>query len=134
MKVILYLFVFVPLLEILAVLLSGRWIGVWPTIGMIVVTGIVGAILAKKEGIKALQNFQERMKNLDAPGIALIDGLLIGIAGVLLILPGFVTDIVGFLLLIPFIRSRVHPVIIKNLGKRYQKNQIIVINKGNNNR
>jgi len=134
MKVILYLFVFVPLLEILAVLLSGRWIGVWPTIGMIVVTGIVGAILAKKEGIKALQNFQERMRNLDAPGIALIDGLLIGIAGVLLILPGFVTDIVGFLLLIPFIRSRVHPVIIKNLGKRYQKNQIIVINKGNNNR
>lgn len=132
MKVILYLFVFVPLLELLAVLLSGRWIGVWPTIGMIVATGIVGAILAKKEGIKALRNFQDRMRNLDAPGIALIDGLLIGIAGVLLILPGFVTDIVGFLLLIPFIRSRVHPVIIKNLGKRYQKNQIIVINKENN--
>lgn len=134
MKVILYLFVFVPLLEILAVLLSGRWIGVWPTIGMIVVTGILGAMLAKKEGLKALRNFQNRMRNLDAPGIALIDGLLIGIAGILLILPGFVTDLIGFLLLISSVRKSLYPFILKKIEKKYRNNRIIVINGDRKNR
>ncbi len=134
MKVILYLFVFVPLLEILAVLFSGRWIGVWPTIGMIVATGILGAMLAKKEGLKALRNFQDRMRNLDAPGIALIDGLLIGIAGILLILPGFVTDLIGFLLLISSVRKSLYPFILKKIEKKYRNNRIIVINGDRNNR
>ena len=128
MMYIILLLVGIPILEIVAVTLSGQWFGFWPTIGMIVATGFVGAFLAKRQGMKAWNEWQTRVQTMDAPGIALISSLFILLAGSLLILPGFMTDLVGFLLLIPAVRRFLTPFVTKWLYKKLKNGQIFAIN------
>lgn len=128
LKYLILLFVGIPFIEIVALLYSGKWFGLWPTLLLIVTTGVLGAYLAKREGMKAWQQFQYRMQTMDAPGLALIDSVLIGMAGILLVLPGFITDIFGFLLLFPFIRKRIRPFFIRKLAKKMRNDEIIIIN------
>lgn len=98
------LFVGVPLLELLILIGMGQWVGVWPTVGLVVVTGLVGAALARLEGLKTLWKVQWELGRGRLPGQALFDGFAILTGGALLLTPGILTDLVGFSLLVPLTR------------------------------
>lgn len=116
------IFTLVPLVEFfifysLASVISLPW-----TIGIIIGTGFLGAWLSKSEGFKTLQSYQKAIAEGRIPHREAIDGILILVAGVVLLTPGFLTDIVGFGLLIPPIREKVR----KFLGERL-KDKIHVV-------
>ena len=95
------LFVAVPLLELFILIRLGGVIGLMPTLALCVLTGVAGAWLARREGLRALWSFQERLARGGVPGRALMDGLCILLGGALLLTPGLVTDLFGFSLLLP---------------------------------
>jgi UPF0716 protein FxsA len=105
LKWLLLLFIGVPILELYLLFQVGAVIGVLPTVGIVVLTGIIGSWLARREGRKTLTQIQQRLQSGAIPSDELIDGLMILVAGALLITPGVLTDAVGFLGLIPFTRS-----------------------------
>lgn len=95
------IFVAVPLLELFLLIRLGGAIGLFPTLSLCVLTGVAGAWLARREGLRALWSFQERLARGGVPGRALMDGLCILLGGALLLTPGLLTDVVGFSLLLP---------------------------------
>lgn len=76
----------------------------FPTLGMILVTAVLGSILLRVQGFATLRRIQEQTRNKQVPGRELVNGVMILIAGVLLLTPGFVTDSIGFLLFFPPLR------------------------------
>ena len=99
------LFVTVPVIELFLFLVLGQRIGLGATFAIVLLTGFLGAYLAKSQGLKAIARYQESLAQGRLPHEAIIDSLLILIAGVLLLTPGFLTDAVGFALLTPSIRN-----------------------------
>jgi UPF0716 protein FxsA len=102
---LLAVFIFVPLMEIYLLIEAGRLIGVWPTICLILLTGIAGAWLARSQGVDILRRIQEETARGHMPAVNLIDGALVLIGGLLLLTPGFFTDLLGFSFLIPQTRG-----------------------------
>jgi len=96
-----FLLLFIPILEIAVFIMVGGQIGVASTLGMILVTAILGSILLRIQGISTLARIQEKSRDGAIPGKELVNGVMIMIAGVLLLTPGFVTDSIGFLLFFP---------------------------------
>lgn len=103
----LLLFTMVPLLELALLIQIGQWIGVIPTVLLVFVTGVVGATLARSQGLMVIRDFQVTVKRAQVPAIGMIEGLLIVIGGALLLTPGLITDIVGFSFIIPSSRRLV---------------------------
>ncbi len=101
---LLLLFIGVPLVELYLLYQIARLISIGPTILLVIGTGILGTALARWQGRKTLENIQQELRQGSVPSDSLLDGLLILIAGALLITPGVLTDGVGFLLLLPFTR------------------------------
>lgn len=95
------LFVVVPLLELVLLVRLGQLMGLWPTLALVVVTGLVGAALARAQGVRALARVQGEMAAGRMPGQSLLDGLAILVGGAFLLTPGLLTDVAGFLLLLP---------------------------------
>ncbi len=95
------IFVAVPLLELFLLIRLGGAIGLFPTLALCVLTGVAGAWLARREGLRALWSFQERLARGGVPGRALMDGMCILIGGAVLLTPGLLTDLLGFALLLP---------------------------------
>lgn len=104
---LLALFTLVPLVELFLLIEIGRRIGVLATIGLVLGTGVLGAYLARREGLKTLQRVQLEWREGRVPTQALTDGILILIAGAVLLTPGLLTDLAGFFLLAPFGRRMV---------------------------
>lgn len=127
MRLLVFLIIVIPALEIGFLLLSGKTIGVLPTILLIVLTGVVGAWLAKKQGIEALRKAQQQMQYGQIPNEAILDGLCILVGGLLLLTPGFITDITGFLLLFPISRNKIKPILLSIIRKMIDKNQFTII-------
>ena len=100
-----FLLLFIPILEIIVFILVGGEIGVFPTLGMILLTAIVGSILLRVQGFATLGRIQQKSQMGELPGEELVNGVMIMIAGVLLLTPGFVTDSIGFLLFFPPFRK-----------------------------
>ncbi len=98
------LFTLIPLVEAAILFYIADHTSWLFTLGLIVLTGIVGAALARREGWRCIQTIQDRVRRGELPADSLFDGLLILIAGTLLITPGILTDIIGFLLLVPGFR------------------------------
>ena len=113
------LFVTVPLLELALLIWVGTQIGMMTTIAIVVLTGVLGAMLARLQGVATWRRFQERTARGELPQGDLIDGLLILIAGAVLLTPGLLTDVAGFLLLVPPVRAVVRQAIAVRLGKRF---------------
>lgn len=111
-------FIIIPTAELSILIYSGQQIGFLPTISIILLTGFLGAYLAKKQGVKAWNDFNRRMAQMETPGDAMIDGICIFIGGLLLLMPGFITDIVGFLLLFSGPRNLIRPMIHKWIYKK----------------
>ncbi len=96
-----FLFVAVPLLELFVLIQVGEVVGVWPTIGIVVLTGFAGAALARLEGLRTLLKIREELARGHLPARAMLDGLAILIGGLLLLTPGILTDLLGFTCLLP---------------------------------
>ncbi|MDN3016215.1 membrane protein FxsA [Paenibacillus sp. BSR1-1] len=99
MRYLLLLIIIVPAMDIGVLLFSGKAIGVWPTLISIILTGIIGAYLAKREGLQTIRRVQEQLRYGQIPSEGVLDGICILIGGTLLLTPGFITDIFGFLML-----------------------------------
>lgn len=95
------LFIVVPLVELALLIQVGRWVGIWPTVGLVFLTGVLGAGLARAEGLRAVWSFRSDVAKGRIPGQAILDGVSILVGGAVLLTPGFVTDVVGFALLLP---------------------------------
>ena len=102
---LLLLFIVVPAVELALLIEVGQRIGTVYTLALIVVTGIVGASLARREGMRVLSRIRQELDSGAVPGDALVDGLMILVASALLVTPGILTDAVGFLCLIPVFRE-----------------------------
>lgn len=116
--VIALLFLVVPFLELFVLLQVGEAIGVLDTIALLVLVSLVGAWLVKREGLGVLRRAQQRAAAGAVPGRELVDGVLILFAGALLLTPGFVTDVVGILLLLPPVRAALRGATVKWLRRR----------------
>lgn len=101
------LFVGVPILEIAAFIKIGAWIGLVPTLLGCVVTAVIGAFLVRLQGFGVLRSAQDALARNELPVNAIAHGVFILIAGVLLMTPGYVTDAMGFLLLVPPVRMKI---------------------------
>ncbi|HUE44879.1 MAG TPA: FxsA family protein [Aestuariivirgaceae bacterium] len=111
-------FIVVPLLEIFAFIQVGSAIGALPTLALIVLTAVVGALLVRRQGLKVVLDARDSLARDELPLAAAVHGGLLLLAGLLLLTPGFVTDSVGFLLLVPAVRSRVATRILRWLEAR----------------
>ena len=100
----LLLFVFLPMVELYLLIMLGARIGPMPTIGLIVLTGIIGATLARQQGLSTLAKIQNELKQGRAPTQELVEGAMIVVGGLVLLTPGILTDIFGFAMMVPGIR------------------------------
>lgn len=104
---LLALFIIVPIIEIALFIQVGGSIGLWPTLAIVIVTAMAGTYLVKRQGLAELARIQNSLNTLDNPTRPLAHGAMILASGLLLLTPGFFTDAVGFLLLVPGIRDKV---------------------------
>ena len=116
---LLLLFILVPLVELFLLIEIGRLIGTLSTLTIIVCTGILGAFLARRQGIGVLHQMRTEIANGRLPAAQLADGVIILLAGAVLITPGLLTDALGFLCLIPASRK-----IIKKMLWRWLENAV----------
>jgi UPF0716 protein FxsA len=106
-RILIALFVGVPLLDTVTLVLVGRYIGFWTTVGMVILSGVIGAHLARQQGLAAWRSLQADMAAGRVPTQGLIDCVLILIAGGMMMAPGFLTDIAAIMLLLPAVRARI---------------------------
>jgi len=97
----------VGIVEIMVMIQIGQWLGVVNTIGLLLLVSVIGAWLVKRQGIGVLGRIRDQRLAGQLPAAQVFDGALILVAGVLLVIPGFVTDALGLLLLVPPIRAAV---------------------------
>lgn len=105
MRILILFIILIPAADIGILLYAGSKIGLFPTIFFIFLTGFIGAYLAKKQGMKTIQEARYKLSHGQIPGESVLDGICILVGGTLLITPGFITDILGMLLLFPFTRK-----------------------------
>ncbi|MFW0862033.1 MAG: FxsA family protein [Candidatus Komeilibacteria bacterium] len=98
------IFIIVPLLELALLIEVGKYLGVWNTIALVLVTAVAGAMMMQLEGIRVWNDLQQDLMNMRMPTDNIINGVLILIGGIVLLTPGIITDIIGITLLIPFTR------------------------------
>ena len=101
------LFLAVPLIEIALFIQIGGLIGLWPTLGIVILTAIAGTYLVRSQGLSELNRLRGSLSDLNDPTEPLAHGAMILFSGALLLTPGFFTDAVGFLLLVPGVRAAV---------------------------
>jgi UPF0716 protein FxsA len=99
------LFVGVPLLDTITLVIVGRYVGVWPTVAIVILSGVIGARLARQQGLSVWRSLQADLAAGRVPTQGLLDCVLILIAGGMMIAPGFLTDIAALLLLLPPVRN-----------------------------
>ena len=114
-RIVLLSFLLLPLIEIALFVVVGQAIGLWPTMLGVVLTGLAGALVLRWQGIAALREMQVRLQRGEIPARQMGDTMLIGLGGLLLLLPGYFTDIVGLLLLLPWTRTLIYRLLARNL-------------------
>jgi UPF0716 protein FxsA len=112
------LFLVVPFVELFVLIQVGQAIGALPTVVILLIDSLIGAWLVKREGLAVLRRAQEQVQRGVVPGTELVDGVLILFAGALMLTPGFITDVLATLLLIPPIRVAVRRLMATQLARR----------------
>ncbi len=120
------LFTLVPALELALLIEVGSRIGTAATIGLIIATGVLGAALARQQGLHVLGRIQAELSEGRLPASSLVDGVIVLIAGALLVTPGILTDVVGFLCLVPGFRSLVKARLRRRFERALLEQRIIV--------
>jgi len=114
------LFVGVPFAELYVLIQVGHVIGVLNTLGLLLLVSIVGAWLAKREGIGVIRRMQAALNAGRVPGTEILDGFLILLAAALMLTPGFLTDIVAIFLLLPPVRALVRRTLRRSFARRIE--------------
>jgi UPF0716 protein FxsA len=114
------LFIGVPFAELYVLIQVGHVIGVLNTLGLLLLVSIVGAWLAKREGISVIRRMQAALNAGRVPGTELVDGFLILLAAALMLTPGFLTDIVAIFLLLPPVRGLVRRTLRRSFARRIE--------------
>lgn len=104
MPIIFLLFIIVPIIEITLLINVGQWIGVWYTVGLVLLSAFVGVNMLRIQSLSTLSRARQKMDQGEIPGKEMGEGIVLAVGGALLVTPGFVTDIIGFCCLIPFTR------------------------------
>ncbi len=118
---LLLLFLLTPAVELGLLIQVDRLIGFWPTIGLIVATGLAGSYLARREGLQTWRRLNERLTQGDLPGKELMDGVIILVSGALLVTPGVLTDAFGFLGLLPPTRAIIRRLLMRRFQSKVQE-------------
>lgn len=112
------LFLLVPIAELYVIIQVAGAVGVLNTLGLLILSGVVGAWLAKREGLGLLRRIQSQLEQGVLPAKEVVDGALILFAGALMLAPGFLTDMLAMLLLIPPTRAVVRGVLLRRFRHR----------------
>jgi len=99
------LFFLTPVIEMYLLIRVGGWIGAFPTITLVMLTAVSGIALLRRQGFSTLMRSRQKLATGELPAAEIAEGILLGIAGALMITPGFITDLTGFALLVPAFRS-----------------------------
>lgn len=118
MPLLVLLFIVVPLVELFVIIQVGGAIGVLPTIGLLLLDSVLGAVLMRSQGRAVWRNFQAATAAGKVPAREVLDGALVIFGGALLLTPGFVTDLLGVLLLLPPTRAIVRRMLLGGVAKR----------------
>jgi len=125
------LFVIVTLLEIYVLVSVGESIGGFSTILLVIITALIGSTLLKQQGWSTMAKAQNAMANGQTPAFEMMEGVVILISGVLLLTPGFITDAVGLLGLMPWSRAYfIDHILRKNAKKVFSQSNTVFIHKG----
>lgn len=118
------LFTAIPIVELYILIKIGQLIGAFPTIAIVLVTGIVGAGLARQQGARVWYEIEMQMQQGVFPADRLVDGLLLVVAGAVLITPGVLTDILGFAILIPLSRAPIREWVKARLSRMMDRGTV----------
>jgi len=118
---ILVLFIGMPILELFLLINVGSAIGVFPTLGIVILTAVIGTWMLKAQGLSTLNKARSRMSGGQVPAFEMMEGLALGVGGALLLTPGFVTDTIGFICLIPYTRRW----LVNRLSKRVSVGSVV---------
>jgi len=124
---LLLLFTVVPLLELFILVKLGNLVGVGPTIALVILTGVLGAWLARVQGLGVVRRLRSELAEGHLPAEAVIDGLLILVAGAVLLTPGLITDTVGFVLLVPPGRAAIRKIVAGAIARKVDRQDPNVI-------
>ncbi|WP_051271813.1 FxsA family protein [Shimazuella kribbensis] len=118
LKKTLQAFIILFLMELAVMIVIGTWIGALPTIVLVLLGASIGLLLIQKFGYKTFYTAREEWSSGQPPGHTILKGVLLSLGAVLLIFPGFISDVIGILLLIPFTRRVIQRIIFEWLKKR----------------
>jgi UPF0716 protein FxsA len=118
------LFVGLPLVELGLLVEIGRWLGLLPTLALVLTTGAVGAALARRQGVRVWLDIQRELREGRMPVGGMLDGFMILIGGVLLLTPGLLTDLMGLSLLLPATRRFYKDRLRRRLERMMQSGQV----------
>lgn len=124
MPILFILFVVIPIIEISILIHVGDIIGGWNTVALVILSAFIGAHLVRREGLLTIQKAQAKMQQNTLPTGEMATGVLLLIAGVLLITPGFMTDLLGLALTLPITRALLGKALLKAFQQRVQKGQV----------
>ncbi|MBI5544762.1 MAG: FxsA family protein, partial [Deltaproteobacteria bacterium] len=117
-KLLILGFAILPVVEACLLVGIGRRVGLWPAVSLVVLSGMAGALLAKREGLRVLQDYQRTLAAGRIPEEGMLGAALVVMGGVLLVVPGILTDLAGLLLLVPPTRRLIAKAIRSQLGRR----------------
>jgi UPF0716 protein FxsA len=126
--VLIFVFVVIPLVELAVFVQVAQWIGVVPTTLLLLLVSMVGIVVVRYQGIGVYRRVREQLRAGVVPAADLVNGLLVLVAGLLLIVPGFVTDAVGLLLLLPPVRAGVRAILRRRYAVRAANRVVKVVN------
>ncbi len=118
------LFVSIPLVELVLLIEIGQRIGTIYTIALIVITGILGATLARQQGLSVIRQLQDEMAAGRMPAVPLVDGMLVLVAAAVLLTPGLLTDAFGFALLVPAVRRWLRGKLLRRIQRAVAEGRV----------
>lgn len=121
---LLVLFTVIPILELCVLIPMGQKVGLAPTLGLIIFTAVTGALLGKYQGASAWKRIKGDLATGQLPSDSILDGLAVLLASAFLVTPGILTDLTGFILLIPFTRAPIRAIAKKRLEKWLNQEQV----------
>lgn len=113
--------------EIALFMVIGKAIGVFYTLLLIVLTSVVGVLIAKQRGMKSYKDIEKSIQQGQPPGVAMIETFMIFIGGMLMAFPGFITDVIGLLFVLGITRNIFKPLIFYFLRKKMKTSNVIIV-------
>lgn len=119
-------FIIMPIIELTLLIRVGQAIGPLSTISIVILTGLAGAYFARQQGLQVMMLIQRDMREGRMPAPRLMDGVMILIAGILMITPGLITDCMGLLLLMPPVRFQIRMYMKKKIEEKFRNGSIVI--------